>query len=29
MLSMVAGALAVPLEDGLPLLPRAAGAEVS
>jgi alkylhydroperoxidase family enzyme len=29
MLSMVAGALAVPLEDGLPLLPRAGGAEVS
>jgi 4-carboxymuconolactone decarboxylase len=29
MLSMVAGALAVPLEDGLPPLPRAAGAEVS
>ena len=29
MLSMVAGAIAIPLEDGLPLLPRGAGAEVS
>jgi len=29
MLSMVAGALAVPLEDGLPLLPGAGRAEVS
>jgi 4-carboxymuconolactone decarboxylase len=29
MLSMVAGALAIPLEDGLPLLPRAEGQEVS
>jgi alkylhydroperoxidase family enzyme len=29
MLSMVAGAIAIPLEDGLPLIPRGAGAEVS
>ncbi len=29
MLSMVAGALAVPLEEGLPRLPRGASAEVS
>jgi 4-carboxymuconolactone decarboxylase len=29
MLSMVAGAIAIPLEDGLPLLPRGTGAEVS